>query len=272
MTKVIFDLDGVLYRGNETIPESSQCIKTLESHGVKTGYLTNNASRTRDGIAERLEIHGIRALIRQVMTSGEATARYLKSQGHSGKRIYVIGKNGLIETLNEHGFDAGNHEEGDACELVVVGWDRDITFYKIARAQHEILVNGALLIATNIDAMFPADKGRVLPGAGTMVAAVETASNVKAELIGKPKTHSLKYLVEELGSDGGTPDDSVWVIGDRLDTDIACGNSFGAKTVLVTTGITSREEAEKARGKFRPDHIIDSLLELPGLVLGTGDF
>lgn len=271
MVIVIFDMDGVLYRGIETIPEASGCIEKIQAHGIRTGYLTNNSGRTRENIEQHLADHGITAEVNQIMTSGEATARYLTVKGESGKRIYVVGRKGLVETLRGHGFDADDEDEGDPCDFVVVGWDRGITFNKIARTQHEILVNGAKLIATNNDAMFPADGGRLLPGAGTMVAAVETASNSKAEVIGKPKTHSLKYLIDDICEGSGCQGEQIWMVGDRLDTDIVCGNSFGAITVCVTTGIASRTEAEHAKGLLRPDHVIDSLDELPAIILSAGD-
>ena len=268
MTVVIFDLDGVLYRGNETIPDAPDCVSGLRNHGIATGFLTNNASRTRESVVERIAKHGIDAAIDEVMTSGEATARYLKDKGFSGRRIYTIGQDGLIETLERYGLNVDIEDVGDPCDFVVVGWDRGITFNKIARAQHEILVNKATLIATNRDAMFPAEGGSVLPGAGAMVAAVETASNAIAEVIGKPKTYSLKYLIDDLIEGVEVSKDSIWVVGDRLDTDIVCGNSYGAKTVCVTTGISTRAEAEQAEGLSKPDYIIDSLCELPGLIKG----
>jgi ribonucleotide monophosphatase NagD (HAD superfamily) len=101
-----------------------------------------------------------------------------------------------------------------------------------------------------------------------MVAAIETAAGVKAELIGKPKTISLVFLLKELGHESsGNPQD-VWVIGDRLETDIVCGNTYGAHTVLVTTGIADRHAGESAVGQQRPEYIIDSLSELPSLIGG----
>ncbi|MCX6647065.1 MAG: HAD-IIA family hydrolase [bacterium] len=266
MTIVIFDLDGVLYRGNETIPEAATCVDTLRDRGIIIGYLTNNAGRTRESVVERLAEHGIDAKVIEVMTSAEATARYLTEKGFSGKRIYVIGGEGLTETLRRHGFVVDTEDVGDPCDFVVIGWDRGISFNKIARAQNEIMVNKAKFIASNKDAMFPADGGRVLPGAGAMVAAVEAASNTKAEVIGKPEIYSLKYLIDDLCGGSDISEKAVWVIGDRLDTDIACGNSFGAITVCVTTGITSREDAEKAERIFKPEYVIDSLSELPGLI------
>jgi len=267
MPTVILDMDGVIYRGTEPLPGASQAVETLRAHGAGIGFLTNNSWRTRASYVERLAEFGIRAEEREIMTSGEATARRLKASGHAGCRIYVVGGDGLAETLARHGFEVDTDEEGDRCDFVVVGWDKRFTFAKIVRAQSEIIVNGARLIATNADAMFPAKKGRVLPGAGSMVAAIETASSAKAEIIGKPGTTSLRYLLEDLGVEPDAPTADIWVVGDRLDTDMACGNEYGAHTVCVTTGIATRDQAESATGRQRPEHIIDSLAELVDLVL-----
>jgi 4-nitrophenyl phosphatase len=265
MTSVIFDMDGVLYRSTDSLPGAASTVSEFQARGWKTGFLTNNSARTRENYVEKLAGHGIMVDKSQVMTSGEATARYLIEEGHSGKRAYVVGMEGLCNTLSSAGFEVDCDDEGDPCELVVIGWDRGFTFKKIARAQREILFNGAEFFATNADAMFPAKGGGLLPGAGSMVCAVETATGRRATIIGKPKTISLRYLLKELGEDNAPPDD-VWVVGDRLDTDIACGNAYGAHTVCVTTGIASREDAENATGDNHPDFIIDTLADLPGLI------
>lgn len=266
MTTVVFDMDGVLYRGKETLPFVTECIDALEKSGATTGYLTNNSARTREQYVDVLAGHGIKADARQVMTSGIATVMYLSENNISNKRVYVVGESGLADTLARAGFEVDIQDEGDPCDLVIVGWDRYFTFAKIARTQVEIVTNHARLIATNRDPTFPAAGGRILPGAGCMVAALETASGVKAELIGKPQTISLRFLLKELGWNESSPNSQLWIVGDRLETDIVCGNTFGAKTVLVTTGIASRSDAESASGIMRPDYVIDSLKELPGLI------
>jgi phosphoglycolate/pyridoxal phosphate phosphatase family enzyme len=265
--KVVFDMDGVLYRGKETLPGAADCVRELRRMGVRTGFLTNNSARTREKYVEILAGHGIEAAAGEIMTSGDATIRYFALKCIAGKRVYLVGEEGLHETLSKAGFEVDICDEGDRCELVVVGWDRNFTFAKIARAQREITVNGADLIATNADPTFPAAGGRILPGAGSMLSAIETASGRKAEVIGKPRTTSLKFLLEDLSHDDHDPR-RVWVVGDRLETDIACGRAYGAVTVLVTTGIADRTSAELAPPEMLPDFIIDSLSELPGLVKG----
>jgi len=265
MTSVIFDLDGVIYRGYDTLPHAVECVKSLRTSGIKTGFLTNNSGRSCSNYVDVLTSIGIPIDPSEIMTSGEATARHLLKNGYKGTRAYVVGGDGLVETLIKSGFEVDTGDEGDKCGLVVVGWARNINFNKITRAQHEIFTNGATFIATNTDAMFPAQGGKILPGAGSMVAAIGIASVSTPEVIGKPATISLEYLLDALNSRDDDPE-TVWFVGDRLDTDIACGNAYGTNTVLVTTGISSREMSEGASGLERPDHIIDSLDELHGLV------
>lgn len=266
MISVIFDLDGVLYRGKDNIPGALECVAKLRELGVKVGFLTNNAGRTRADRVEKLRSHGIIASENEIMTSGVATAQYLIDTGHAGKRIYTVGTDGLYKTFIEFGFDADDNDEGDPVDFVVVCWDKNFSYKKITRAQREILVNKAKFIATNVDAMFPTDNGGVLPGAGSMVAAVATASATQPLVIGKPSTFALDYLLKSLGISEGELLRNCWVVGDRLDTDIKCGNDYGARTVLVTTGINSRNEGEKAPKGQEPDYILDSLLELIPLI------
>ncbi|MFH1676837.1 MAG: HAD-IIA family hydrolase [bacterium] len=268
MKTVVFDMDGVLYRGNEILPDAADCVTRLIECKFSVGYLTNNSARSRCDYVEKLSGMGIPATIDQVMTSGEATVRYLQSEGIRNGHIYVIGETGLADALQTGGFTIDISDEGPPCDYVIIGWDRHFTFNKIVRAQKELRENGARFIATNSDAMFPASKGRILPGAGTMVAAVEVASGVKPLIIGKPNTISLKFLLENLGMKNGTDGkyDELWVVGDRLDTDIACGNALGAHTVLVTTGISTREQAENSPDNQKPEFVIDSLSELPGII------
>lgn len=266
MISVIFDMDGVIYRGDETCEASPDTVKSLQDMGIPVGFLTNNAGRTREDRVEVLAKHGIVTSVNCVMTSAVATSRHLIKLGYQGKRIYAVGGKGLYITMEEYGFDVDHEDDGDPCDFVVVGWDRQFSFPKILRAQWEILYNHAGFYATNVDPMFPAGGGRVMPGAGTMVAAIEVASDTSAEVIGKPETIALEYLIEDLDIPGNSNPRDCWMIGDRLTTDILCGKKFGATTVLVTTGITSREQAEAASDEMKPDFIIDALSGLLPLI------
>ena len=255
----VFDLDGVIYRGIELQPHAAEVIEALRSSGHNIRFYTNNATKTRDSYTTRLASMGISANSDEVMTSSYATALYLMDIDAVGKTVLQVGENGMKVELEAVGMKVlRNDEESDArIDFVVVGLDREFNYKKLARAQRAIH-EGARFIATNEDATFPVEGGALLPGGGFMVSAVRTATSVDPLVIGKPETYAFDKILEMTN----TPPDHSIMVGDRLDTDILVGNRAGAQTVLVLTGISSREEAQQAVGDMRPDRIIDTLAEL----------
>ena len=255
----VFDLDGVVYRGTERQPYAKESILYLRSVGDTVRFLTNKAAHSRDTYSDVLTSMEIPTTPDEVMTSGYATALYLAEHGARGKTVYRIGESGLDEELRAVGIIvAGNGDMPEArIDFVVVGMDRKFDYQKLARAQKAIL-EGARFIATNEDPTLPVEGGEVLPGAGCMVAAVRAATGMEPLVIGKPETYSVEKILESTN----TPPERALVIGDRLDTDILAGNRAGTTTVLVLTGVTSREEAEAATGDLAPDRIIETLAEL----------
>ncbi|MCX8052465.1 MAG: HAD-IIA family hydrolase [Armatimonadetes bacterium] len=255
----ILDLDGVVYRGKERQPYARELILHLRSLGRAVRFLTNKAAHSRDEYSRLLTSMGIPTTPEDVMTSGYATALYLASEGATGKTVYRIGESGLDRELESIGVRVLKDEDSpeDNIDYVVVGMDRQFNYEKLARAQKAIL-NGAQFIATNEDPTLPIENGAVLPGAGCMVAAVRTATSAEPKVIGKPETYSIEKVFESVGA---SPEESV-IIGDRLDTDILAGNRAGAHTVLVLTGVTTREQAESAVGDMKPDRIVETLGEL----------
>lgn len=255
----VFDLDGVIYRGKEPQPHAREVILALRSRGNAVRFYTNNAARHRDYYLPKLESIGIPTPIEHIMTSSYAAALYFKEQHAQGKTVYRVGEEGMAREFEGVGMRViYDLEDPDAkIDYVVAGLDRDFHYRKIARAQNAILA-GARFIATNEDATFPMEGGTLLPGGGCMVAAIYTATGVDPFVIGKPETYAYNKILEETGR----PASRSIMVGDRLDTDIAVGNRAGAQTVLVLTGVTSREEAESASGELKPDRIIDTLEEL----------
>ena len=255
----VFDLDGVIYRGRESQPHAKEVVLALRSQGHAVRFYTNNAAKSRDTYLSKLESMGIPTPIDHIMTSSYAAALYFIEQNAIGKTVYRVGEQGMAKELEAVGMKViYDLDEPDAhIDYVVAGLDRDFHYRKLARAQRAILA-GARFIATNEDPTFPIEGGALLPGGGCMVAALRTATNTEPFVIGKPSTYAYNKILELTGS---TPERSV-MIGDRLDTDIAVGNRAGARTVLVLTGVTSREEAESAVGDLKPDRIIATLEEL----------
>jgi 4-nitrophenyl phosphatase len=226
----IFDLDGTVYRGGVPIPGAVETLAELRKDGALIRFLTNNSSQTQDAQAGKLEKMGIAAVPDEIMTSGVGTAHYLEDQGLD--TAYVIGEPGLVEVLASRGIR--RCVQGETAKTVVVGICRTLTYEMVDQALQQIL-KGARFVATNTDATYPMEGGRVVPGAGAMVAAVQTCAGVDPVVIGKPNP----FLVEMTLNSAGVNAKEALVIGDRYETDIVSGKAAGCDTLLVLTGVTS---------------------------------
>ncbi len=258
---VAFDLDGVIYRGAQILPHALDAVFAIEERRLLLRYVTNNATMHRTTLAQQLQSMGIPVKDEQVLGSAAATATWLQGRFAAGSQVLALGESGLLEELREVGFAAQHvlDASGDAAPVaVVVGLDRALTYKSLAAAQHFIM-QGALFVATNTDATFPAE-GRLLPGGGSVVAAVAAASGVDPVVIGKPGLG----MAEVLRSTTGVDYPEILFVGDRLDTDIAMGVRAGMKTLLVLTGVHTRKHL--ACSEVQPDFILDDLAELPLLL------
>lgn len=255
----IFDLDGVVYRGDEPQPHAKETISTLRTRGHIVRFLTNNSSLTRAAYADKLGRLGIPASTDEIMTSSYAAALYFVESRAIGRTVYLIGQDGLVQELEAVGMRiVRNSDDPDAdIDYVVVGIDRGFTYDKLARAQSAILA-GAKFIATNEDLTFPAEGGRILPGNGSLVAAVRAATSAEPFVVGKPHDYALRKILELTGA----PRERAVIVGDNLETDIVVGNRAGIHTVLVLTGLTTREQAEAATGDMKPELVVETLAEL----------
>jgi len=255
----IFDLDGVIWRGESPIKGAAASVERLRQMGKRPLFATNNSSRAPEYFAQRLQAMNINAAPEDVVTSATATAFYVRSHWPRA-RVFVVGEEGVQTLLREAGAQVVTIEdahETQSVDLVVAGIDRSFTYEKLRLAQKFIL-SGAKFIATNRDATFPVEGG-VVPGAGSIVAAIECASGVVPLSMGKPEPAMLLGILERFGL---RPDEAA-IVGDRLDTDIACGARAGIGTVCVGTGVTSLEVAQKARGELKADLLF---ADLPALL------
>jgi HAD superfamily hydrolase (TIGR01457 family) len=228
----LLDLDGVVYRGREPVPDAAESLARLRSGGRRVVYLTNNSARTPVQIAEKLREVGVEADPDQVVTSAQALASLLT--GRDGERTaFVIGEDGVREALQSAGIRVVDGET-DRAGYVVVGWDRGVT-YDALRTASVLVGRGATLVATNADPSYPAEGGELWPGAGAILAAVETATGVRAEVAGKPHVPLFEAALERAGVDPG----DAAVIGDRIETDVAGARAAGLDPILVWTGASS---------------------------------
>jgi glycerol-1-phosphatase len=246
----LFDLDGVLYRGDQPIPQAVDTVAELRRRGRAIVFMTNNSARTPERVAARLSRLGFEARPREVVTSAGVTAELLASRG--GGTAFVIGERGLSEALAGRGVEVVDGT-ADGVDHVVVGWDRGVTYDKL-RTACLLVERGAALIATNADASFPAPDGR-WPGAGALLAVVTTTTGAVAEVIGKP--HAPLFEAARGRAEGSAP----LVVGDRLDTDIAGAAALGMDSLLVLTGITHVEELDRT-GVPSPTFVADDVSAL----------
>lgn len=247
----IFDLDGVVYRGRKVIPRASKTIGCLRARGHRIYFLTNNSSLSREGFKQRLSHFRIDCRKEEVMSSGYATTLFLKRRRFKGN-VFVIGGDGLVREIKRAGFRVVNRK-GHNIQCVVVGMDRKFTYNDICVAQQAIL-KGALFVATNADPTYPVEGG-VLPGAGTLVSAIKTASLSSPVIIGKPNT----FMLKEILRDAEVSFRDAVLVGDRLETDISLGKKCGVKTVLVLTGISNFSDLKKAGKNQKPDYVIKNI-------------
>jgi HAD superfamily hydrolase (TIGR01457 family) len=243
----LFDLDGVLFRGDEPIPEASGAVARLRQMGRGLAFVTNNSSRTPAEVVAHLARVGIDASEAEVVSSALTTATLLAGRGV--RRVYVVGETGLRDALRAQGIEVREDAEVPV-DAVVVGWDRTLT-YETLRAATVLVQDGAALVASNADANYPAPDGHRWPGAGAILAAIEVAAETEAEVIGKPHAPLLQAALARTG--GARP----LMIGDRLDTDIEGAVRLGWDSCLVLTGISSTDDVE--RTGIVPTHVVEDL-------------
>lgn len=250
----IFDLDGVLYRGEEPIEGAGQTVAALRKRRAKIRFLTNNSSLTREQYAQKLRRLGFEAVADEVYSSAFGAAKYISSRG--GTTAYVVGEHGLKEEISSVGVNLKTKPE-DSAEWVVVGITWHLNYEMLDEAQWRIR-NGASFLATNTDATYPDSGDRLRPGAGAIVAAVATAAGRAPDVvIGKPGP----ILVEMIFGETGLPPAETLLVGDRVDTDIVCAQRAGCDSALVLTGVTQRDSQPLA---VEPTLILDSVTELAG--------
>lgn len=271
----LFDLDGTIYRGNEQTPHAAETLTELRKRGALMRFLTNNSGADPDPICEKLKRMGIEAHPEEVVTSGMAAAAFLQGQAlkrasdtaqkgainvrRAYGRLFVIGEPGLVRILRKNGLEVANADtdelvrpdENGPYDAVVCGICRSFT-YDLLNAALQAIRGGAEFVATNADATYPIECGKEQPGAGAIVAALQTCSGVEPRICGKPQPDMVFMALESCGANRA----KALLVGDRMDTDIAAAKAAGVQSVLVMTGVS----------KFAPEGIetIQDLSELLG--------
>ncbi len=243
------DMDGVLVHEGEPVPGAPEFVTKMQASGKPFLILTNNSIYTPRDLQARLVRMGIEVPERSIWTSALATAQFLADQ-RPGGTAYVIGEAGLTTALHAVGYVLGDYKP----DYVVLGETRTYSFEAITKAIR-LIDAGARFICTNPDVTGPSNEG-ALPAAGSVAAMISKATGVEPYFVGKPNPMMMRSALNTIEAHS----ESTAMIGDRMDTDVLCGLEAGLETILVLTGISTREESE--RYPYRPSRIVDSVADL----------
>ena len=245
----LMDMDGVLVHEENAVPGADRFLETLRDRGRPFLVLTNNSIYTRRDLSARLRASGLEVPEEAIWTSALATARLLEDQRPGGS-AFVIGEAGLTTALHQAGYTLTERNP----DYVVLGETRTYSFERITQAIR-LIGMGARFIATNPDATGPTPDGP-LPATGSVAALISRATGVEPYYVGKPNPLMMRSALNAIEAHSET----TAMIGDRMDTDVVAGLEAGLETILVLTGVATREAAE--RFPYRPARIVDSVADL----------
>ncbi|HWK92301.1 MAG TPA: HAD-IIA family hydrolase [Luteimicrobium sp.] len=262
----LVDLDGVVYKGHEPVPHAAESLTAARDGGLALQFVTNNASREPEAVAEQLTSLGVATRPGEVFTAAQAGAALLTTRLAPGARVLVVGGAGLHTAVSAAGY-AVVASADDAPDAVIQGFAPTLGWSDLAEAAYAV-AGGAWFVATNLDLSLPTDRGYA-PGNGALVGAVQAATGVRPDSAGKPEPTMYRLAVERTGAR------SPLVVGDRLDTDLAGARAAGYPGLHVLTGVSSARDAVLARPGERPDYLgadLRSLADVHPLPARTGDW
>jgi HAD superfamily hydrolase (TIGR01450 family) len=250
---VLLDLDGVVYRGRSLVPGADKAIEAVRRDGVRVTFITNNASRTPESVADHLRGFGVEAHARDVVTSAVAAARFVAEE-FPGRAVLPIGGDGVLAALREVDVPTvASADDGPA--VVLIGFGPDVGWRDLAEACIAVQ-RGARLVATNLDTTVPSDRG-LLPANGALVDVVRAVTGVEPIAAGKPEPIMFREATDE-------PSDRVVVVGDRIDTDLRGATELGMDTMHVLSGAHGVRDVLLAPVGDRPRYVgadLSALLE-----------
>nr|AAB51111.1 4-nitrophenylphosphatase [Tritrichomonas foetus] len=273
---VLFDADGVLWCGDNLVPGAPEVFDKLREMGINPYLVTNNPTSTRNEIANRLMGKGFRNIPDDMIVSaGYVTTQYLLSMGFSDQRrkVFIIGEQGLINEMRNNGVNALGVDDFPDDELatlkidedilaVVVALDRTLTYRKLAIGNRIVVENDALLIGTNCDCALPLGHGVFVPDAMSNILALQSSSGRKAIMLGKPS----KLMFEPLKKTKGLDASEAIMVGDQFKTDIQFAKNIGARSTIVLTGVTTKDDVAAINPELKPDYVKESVRDIPDLV------
>ncbi|MGX1129595.1 glycerol 3-phosphatase-2 [Streptomyces glaucescens] len=253
----LLDLDGVVYAGGNAIVHAVESLAAARAGGMHLAYVTNNALRTPDAVAEHLTELGIAAEASDVITSAQAVARLIAEQVPAGARVLVVGGEGLRVALREQGLVPVESAEDEPAAVVQGYGGPELPWGRFAEACYAI-ARGVPWFASNTDLTIPGARG-IAPGNGAAVEVVRIATGAEPRVAGKPLPPMHRETILRTGAE------RPLVVGDRLDTDIEGAFNGGVDSLLVLTGVTDGALLLAAEPRHRPTYV-DA--DLRGLLVG----
>uniref|UniRef100_H2LD53 Glycerol-3-phosphate phosphatase n=1 Tax=Oryzias latipes TaxID=8090 RepID=H2LD53_ORYLA len=277
---ILFDCDGVIWRGDQVIPGAPQVINLLKQHGKRVFFLTNNSTKTRRMYADKMSTLGFDVTEQEVFGTAYGCAVFLQTAcGLQGQKVFLMGSQAMRQELETVGIqqtgvgpdhvsggpgDWANVPLDPEVKAVVVGFDQDFSYMKLNRALQYLIQKDCLFVGTNRDTRLPLEGGRAVP-TGCLLQAVETAAQRQAQTVGKPSP----FMFDCLASQFGVERERCLMVGDRLDTDILLGSNCGLKTLLTLTGVSTLEDVAgheesgcAERRRMVPDFYVESIADL----------
>lgn len=256
---VVMDMDGVLYRGNTPLPGLLEFFRYLDERRLRYLLLTNNSTTLPEGYSQKLAAMGLHVPPELILTSGVVLLNYMRPRYPAGTRIYGV----CMQPLQDYLLDGTGYVWDERTPQVVISSADFAVIYEKLRLACLAIRAGADWIATNTDKTLPTEEG-LIPGSGALVAALVTATDRQPVALGKPELPMMEQALDRLGMSAF----EVAMVGDRLDTDILGGINAQMPTIMVETGVSTREEAEA--GSINPDYIVEDLPALMALLKANG--
>ncbi|WP_035783407.1 HAD-IIA family hydrolase [Butyrivibrio sp. MC2021] len=256
----VLDMDGTFYLENDILDGALDFLESVKRAGKEYMFFTNNSSQSPKAYIDKLARMNCHITRDMIMTSGDVMIRYLNNF-YKGKSVYLLGTESLIESFEEGGinlFWPEKEKEGTRPDIVVVGFDKTLTYEKLTNACNYIR-EGSVFLATHLDINCPV-KGGFIPDCGAMCAAIELSTGVKPKFVGKPFGETVEMIVDATGKNK----ENIAFVGDRIYTDVATGVNNGAIGVLVLTGETLLSDIPAS--KVKPDVVYESIKEM-GILL-----
>lgn len=256
----VLDMDGTFYLENDILDGALDFLDVVKKSGKRYIFFTNNSSTSAELYIEKLAKMNCHITRDMIMTSGDVMIRFLQTH-YQGKKVYLLGTKPLEDSFEEAGITLFNKDNSDALanmserpDIVVVGFDKTLTFEKLSNACTYIR-EGALFLATHLDINCPM-KGGFIPDCGSICKAIELSTGGSPRFVGKP----FKETVDMVADATGVERSKISFVGDRIYTDVATGVNNGAKGVLVLTGETKEEDI--AKSDIKPDVVFESIKEI----------